>query len=166
MADPFLGEIRMVGFNFAPQGWATCDGQILQASQNQALYALLGNTYGGTPGVNFALPDFRGRVPVHFGPDFALGHSAGEAGHMLSVDELPGHTHVASASDAAADLPLPANNAWAAMDKGYASTPDAGAYMAGTALGASGGSQPHPNMQPYLVLNFVIALVGIFPSRD
>src|SRR5512139_1650461 len=117
--EPFLGEIKIVSFGFAPQGWAACDGQILQINQNQALYALLGITYGGN-GINtFALPDFRGRVPLHFGSGFALGNSSGEATHVLTTSEMPAHTHTVSASNAAPDAPLPTDNVWPAVTEGY-----------------------------------------------
>ncbi len=164
MAEPYLGEIRIVSFDFAPSNWAACDGQVLQINQNQALYALLGNTYGGNGTTTFALPDFRGRTPVHFGAGIPLGQSAGEAAQTLHTNELPAHTHTMSASNVAPDAALPANSSWAAVTKGYGSPPNIS--MSATALGTKGANQPHPNLQPYLTLNFVIALWGIFPSRN
>ncbi len=166
MSDPFIGEIRIVSFKFAPQGWAACDGQILQVIQNQALFALIGNTYGGNGQTNFALPDFRGRVPIHFGAGFSLGGHAGEEAHQLSVDEVPAHTHTVSANDTEPNAPYPANDAWAAVTGAYAAAPDNSTIMHPTALGTMGGSQAHPNCQPSLVLNFIIALWGLFPSRN
>jgi microcystin-dependent protein len=161
--DPFLGEIKIVSFNFAPYGWAACDGQIMQINQNQALYALLGTTYGGNGTTTFALPDFRGKVPLHFGTGFNLGSSGGEAKHTLAPGEIPAHTHTVWANNTTADAPLPTNNVWPSVTDGYAS--GSNAVMNPAALGSTGG-QPHENCQPYLVLNFVIALQGIWPSRE
>lgn len=161
--DPFLGEIKIVSFNYPPQGWASCDGQIMQIQQNQALYALLGITYGGNGTTTFALPDFRGKVPLHFGAGFGFGSSGGEAKHTLTAAEIPSHTHTVRASSAVPDVPAPADNVWPAVTEGYAS--GSNAVMNSAALGSTGG-QPHENRQPYLVLNFVIALQGIWPSRD
>ena len=179
--DPFLGEIRMVGFNFAPQGYATCDGQIMSIAQNNALFALLGTTLGGDGVTTFALPDLRGRVPVHQGQGPALtprvmGETAGEENHTLILPELAVHTHPVtvspgcSAEDGTTGNPV--NNVPAVPAAGstavsaYAS-PAAGkmAPSTGTA-GPAGGSQPHNNMQPFEVVNFIIALTGIFPSRS
>jgi microcystin-dependent protein len=165
MSDPFLGQISIVSFGFAPRGWATCDGQVMSIPQNSALFSLLGTTYGGNGTTNFNLPDFRGRVPLHFGAGISQGGSSGEAMHTLSVGEMPTHTHTVSASDAAPDVPLPTGNTWPAVTNGYAGAPDA-TVMNPAALGSAGAGQPHENRQPYLVLNFVIALVGIFPSRN
>ncbi len=160
--DPFLGEIKIVGFDFAPQGWAACDGQILQIVQNQALYALLGITYGGNGSTTFGLPDLRGRVPLHFSSVIPMGGSGGEASHALAAAEMPLHTHAVHASDAFPDASLPTGNIWPNVTKGYADSPDTA--MKSSVLGATGG-QSHENCQPYLVVNFVISLVGIFPSR-
>src|SRR5512138_1723743 len=164
MAEPYLGEIRIMGFDFAPSNWATCDGQIMQINQNQALYALLGITYGGNGTTTFALPDFRGRVPVHFGAGIPIGQAAGEATQTLHTNEMPAHTHTVSASNVAPNTAQPANNSWAAVLKGYGNPPNI--VMGTTAMGNKGASQPHPNLQPYLTLNFIIALWGIFPSRS
>jgi microcystin-dependent protein len=164
MTEPYIGQISIVSFNFAPQGWAACDGQVMPINQNQALYALLGTTYGGNGTTTFNLPDFRGRVPLHFGAGISLGGRSGEEMHTLSANEMPAHLHTVSASNADPNAPLPTGNVWPAVTSGYAGTPDA--TMNPAALGTAGASQPHQNCQPYLVLNFVIALVGIFPSRN
>ncbi|RPJ26492.1 MAG: phage tail protein [Chloroflexi bacterium] len=161
--DPFLGEIKIVSFNFAPRGWAACDGQILQNMQNQTLFSLLGTLYGGNGTTTFALPDFRGKVPLHFGAGFIQGQSGGETAHTLTLNEMPAHTHTVAASNADPDVPLPGGNVWPAVTNGYAGTPNA--TMNPAALVSTGG-QPHENRQPYLVLNFVIALQGVYPTRD
>jgi microcystin-dependent protein len=161
--DPFLGEIKIVAFNFVPLGWAACDGQIIQITQNQALYALLGATYGGNGTTTFALPDLRGRVPLHFNGTYPQGPGGGEAAHVLTTAEMPSHTHPVYASDAPPNAPTPTGNTWATTTNGYAPAPDAN--MMPATLGTTGG-QGHENRQPYLVLNFVIATTGIFPSRD
>jgi microcystin-dependent protein len=165
MGEPFLAEIRIVSFNFPPKGWALCNGQLLPINQNQALFSLLGTTYGGNGQTTFALPDLRGRVPFHFGSGLTLGQSGGETGHSLSAPEMATHNHLAMASSGDADQLSPAGNFWA---KGAASaySPIPNTTMSPQSLAAAGGGQPHENMSPYLVLNFVIALVGIFPSRN
>jgi microcystin-dependent protein len=166
--DPFLGEIRMFGGNFAPQGWATCDGQMLPIAQNTALFSLLGTTYGGNGQTTFALPDLRGRLPVHIGGGLTIGQADGSETVISTTTNLPAHTHAANAASAATTL-SPASQYWAA-DPGanvapYAAAPD-GRVMSGTAIGAQGGSQPHANMQPFLAVTFIIALEGIYPSRS
>jgi microcystin-dependent protein len=170
-SEPYLGEIMLVSFNFAPKGWALCNGQMLPINQNQALFSILGTTYGGNGQTNFALPDLRGRVPIHFGqgPGLSLrslGERAGEINHTLSPVELPVHGHgiQASSTTATAALPsgmFPARNA--ALVPQYALAP-ADLGMAAGAVGNTGGGQAHPNQQPYLVINFAIALVGLYPS--
>jgi len=166
--DPFLGEIRMFGGNFAPVGWATCDGQILSIAQNTALFSLLGTTYGGNGQTTFALPDLRGRVSVHQGGSFVLGQTGGSETVTLTTTNLPAHTHAANAAAAGTAL-SPAGHYWAA-DPGenvapYAAAPD-GKVMSGAAIHTQGGSQPHENMQPFLAITFIIALSGVYPSRS
>lgn len=165
MSEPFVGEVRLFANNYAPRGWMFCEGQILQINQNQALYSLLGNVYGGDGVTTFALPDYRGRVPIHVSPTIPLGTAQGEANHTLTVNEMPQHTHQVSASSNTASATSPLNNAWAATNNLY----DPAATMTqmnAQAIGAAGGSQPHANMQPYQVLNYAIAIQGIFPSRN
>jgi len=170
MSEPFLGEIRQVSFGFPPKGWALCNGQLLPINQNQALFSILGTTYGGDGRVNFALPNLQGRVPMHVGDGHAQGQSAGEQDHTLVVTELPEHQHTLQAS---ADFPStssPANAVTAAKPRGgqniYAPPGSLPTPLTPPALAATGGSQPHQNMQPYLTINFIIALQGIFPSRN
>jgi len=165
MAEPFLGEIRLFSFPFAPRGWANCGGQLLPISQNQALFSLLGTTYGGNGIQNFALPDFRGRAPVHWGGAVVSGERAGQESVSLTMAQLPSHSHPVSASSLAPSVGPPAGNAWASGGSAsYAASSNAA--MSATALSATGGSQPHNNLQPSLVINFCIALQGIFPSQN
>jgi microcystin-dependent protein len=164
--EPYLGEIRMVGFSFAPRGWAFCNGQVLPIHQNQALFSILGTTYGGDGRTTFALPDLRSRAPIHAG-NVPLGTPNGEEVHTLSSAEMPVHTHRAIANTDAnsATLTSPAGNLWA--NGGQAAYAGAGnGSMASAAVGQSGNSQAHDNMSPYLVVNFIIAVQGIFPSRN
>ncbi|HEV2034158.1 MAG TPA: tail fiber protein [Candidatus Dormibacteraeota bacterium] len=167
MASPYLAEIRIFSCNFAPKGWAMCNGQLLPINQNQALFSLLGTTYGGNGQTTFALPDLQGRVPFHMGSGFTLGQSGGETVHALIPSELPVHTHPVTASSNVGDQVSPAGNYWA---KGIASAyTRAGAIngsMAPSAVTSAGGFIAHENMSPYLVLNICIALAGIFPSRN
>lgn len=164
MSEPFLGEIRLFANGYAPRGWLFCEGQILQINQNQALYSLLGSVYGGNGVTTFALPDYRGRVPIHVSSSIPLGTSQGEAAHTLTINEMPQHTHQVSASSNPSSE-SPANNVWAELNGAY-DPPATMVAMSQSAIGLSGGSQPHNNMQPYLVLNFAIAVQGIFPSRN
>lgn len=166
MAEPFLSEIRIMSFGFAPKGWATCDGQLLPINQNQGLFSLLGTTYGGDGRVNFALPDLRTRTPIHMGSGHTLGERGGEQAHTLSISEIPTHTHVAQASsnDGTAAIPSGGLLAKAAPANPYIIPTNLVALNAAT-LGNVGGSQAHLNMQPFLTLNFCIALQGIFPSQ-
>jgi microcystin-dependent protein len=165
MADPFLGEIRMFAFDYLTPGWAMCNGQVLSISQNQALFSLLGTTYGGNGQTTFGIPDLRGRVPIHFGSLHALGEVSGQEAHTLTIAELPAHTHFAQASTTDAETNVPSNSAYlGAVNNTYAPASNLVA-MGPTELSFTGGSQPHPNMQPYLVVSFCIALQGIFPSR-
>ena len=165
MAEPFLSEIRLMSFNFAPRGWALCNGQLLPISQNMALFSLLGTTFGGDGRVNFSLPDMRGRTPIHVGSGHTLGERGGEQSHTLSIAELPTHTHALTASRNNATTSIPANNvvmAQASIDM-YRSPTNMVALEPGS-VSNTGGSQAHLNMQPYLTLSFCIALQGIFPS--
>ena len=166
MSEPFLAEIKMVGFTFAPRGYAFCDGQLLPISQNQALFAILGTTYGGDGRTTFALPDLRGRVPIHPGDGFNLGSKFGEESHTLSVNEIPNHDHNAQASNLDATANSPENNIWAAKRSGTNyGTASPNASLSSASIANAGGSQAHNNMQPFLTINFVIALQGLFPSR-
>jgi len=164
MSDPFIGEIKMISWNFAPKGWAFCNGQLLPINQNQALFSLLGTMYGGDGRTTFALPDLRGRSPVHMGSGLTQGEKGGETAHTLIMSEMCAHTHVAQASSGAPTQGTPANNVWAALPGSYSASPNA--TMNQTSDAPAGGSQPHENMQPYLVINFIIALIGIYPSRN
>jgi microcystin-dependent protein len=165
MTTPFLSEIRIMAFNFAPRGWALCNGQILPVSQNQPLASLLKNTYGGDGQTTFGLPNLQGRTANHVGTGFVLGQAAGESAHTLTTNEVPSHTHTAYGSSAAADSDLPAQNYLGAADNIYAPPAHLTAIHPSTVTSAAGG-QAHNNMQPYLVLNFCIALSGIFPTQN
>jgi microcystin-dependent protein len=168
MAEPFLGEIRITSFNFPPKGWALCNGQLLPINQNQALFSILGTTYGGDGRTTFGLPDLQGRLPVHFGDGVVLGERAGEESHTLNNQEMPAHTHLANVVSGAGSSARPDTGYWAASGQGsllYASG-GANAQMNPAAIANVGGSQPHNNLQPYLVVNFIIALQGIFPSPN
>lgn len=167
MAEPFLSEIRIMSFGFAPKGWALCNGQLLPINQNQALFSLLGTTYGGDGRVNFSLPNSQGRTPIHIGQGHTLGERGGEQAHTLNVGEMPTHTHplVASGDTAALDTP-DANAVMAAAGLDLYRVPTALLAMEPSSISNVGGSQSHLNMQPFLTLNFCIALQGIFPSRN
>jgi len=172
MGTPFLSEIRIFSFNFAPKGWAMCNGQFLPINQNQALFSLLGTTYGGNGQTTFALPDLRGRTPFHMGGGFTEGQAAGSEAVTLNIQQLPTHTHsitgqtavVGAANNATAAVPT--GNFWANLGKNVYSTAQPNAAMAPGTVTNIGGSQPHTNLSPYLVLTFCIALVGAFPSRN
>jgi microcystin-dependent protein len=173
MSEPFLGEIRIFGFNFAPQGWAMCNGDILAISQNQALFALLGTTYGGNGTSTFALPDLRSRVPLHFGQgsglsNYSLGEVTGTETVTLTTQQLPQHNHAVNASGNPGDQRSPIGNVPAAEATAqtamYSTT--ATGQMASNTVGSAGGSQPFSIVQPVLALNLCIALVGIFPPRN
>jgi microcystin-dependent protein len=167
MAEPFLAEIRIMSFVFPPKGWALSNGQLLPINQNQALFSLLGTTFGGDGRVNFALPDLRSRVPIHMGSGHTLGERGGEQAHTLSISEIPTHTHVANAADVTPTAGNPATDRLLSQSKG--------AFLFGAAtnlqamnaqvVASVGGSQAHLNMQPFLTLSFCIALQGIFPSQ-
>jgi microcystin-dependent protein len=165
MGTPYLAEMRIVSFNFAPKGWALCNGQLLPINQNQALFSLLGTTYGGDGRVNFGLPNLQARTPIHIGNGHVLGELGGESNHTLIVTEMPGHVHSANGSSTTSSSAAPGGNYWGSG--GLASyNSSANAAMSGNAIANAGGSQAHQNTQPYLVLNIVIALQGIFPSQN
>jgi microcystin-dependent protein len=171
--DPIIGQIQIFGFNFAPRGWATCEGQLLQIAQNQALFSLLGTTYGGNGTTTFGLPDLRGRVPMHFGSGPGLlikflGESGGTENTTLVANNLPSHNHVLNGYSEAGTASSPAGAILAntgALDREYA-TAGTIVTMKSDAIGNTGGNQAFNNMQPYLVVNFCIALEGIYPSRN
>lgn len=170
MSEPFLAEIRIMGFNFAPRGWAFCDGQILPINQNQSLYSLLGTTYGGDGRTTFALPDLRGRVPIHVGSsngvNYREGQKGGEETHTLSAAEMPNHDHQLKASNDAGNQNSPGGHVFAnAGTNIYGDPANLVNLNVGTVLN-TGGGQAHENMQPYLALNYCIALQGLFPSRN
>jgi len=168
MAEPFLSEIRIMSFSYAPRGWALCNGQLLPINQNQGLFSLLGTTYGGNGQTTFALPDLRGRTPLHFGSGHDLGERGGEQAHTLTISELPTHVHVANATSAVATQNNPTNTVMLAQSTSsplYNTAASNLSAMAGGSLSNVGGGQAHLNMQPFLVLNFCIALQGIFPSQ-
>jgi microcystin-dependent protein len=164
MGTPYLAEIRIFSFNFPPKGWALCNGQVLPINQNQALFSLLGTTYGGNGTTTFALPDLRGKMPLHVGNTFVLGQVGGQESHTLIMSEMPAHTHQANGSSTVANLGDPTGNLWAAGNGAYSPTPNTN--MNPACLPNVGGSQPHQNMSPYLTVEFCIALQGIFPSRN
>jgi microcystin-dependent protein len=165
MSQPYLGEVKVVSFNFAPRGWALCNGQLLPINQNQALFSLLGTTYGGDGRVNFGLPNLQGRVPIHWGAGFVIGQSAGQYVHTLLQSEMPAHTHTAFANPSTGTQVAPIGNVWAgAASATYAASGNTA--MSPQALTTAGGSQPHENTPPYLTLAFIIALQGIFPSQN
>ena len=167
MGTPFLSEIKIVGFNFAPQGWAECNGQFLPINQNQALFSLLGTMYGGNGQTTFALPDFRGRVPIHVGSGFTQGQAGGQEFHTVTQSEMPAHNHFVQASNATATTSAPGGNLLGVNN--IALYGPGGSNLTtlfpGTVSNV-GGSQPHENRQPFLVLNFIIALIGVFPSQN
>jgi len=169
MSDCFIGEIRMVSFNFAPQGWALCDGQLLPINQNQALYSLLGTYFGGDGVTTFRLPDLRGRVPVHPTAGAAPGRTGGAETHVLSVNEMPMHMHSLAASSALASSTSPANTLLGKkgrLGRDVYAAPANLTTLNPNSVSAAGASLPHENMQPFLALNFAIALTGIYPSRN
>src|SRR5205823_6615587 len=169
MAEPFLSEIKIMSFGFAPKGWALCNGQLLPINQNQALFSLLGTTFGGDGRVNFALPDLQTRTPIHVGNGHTLGERGGEQAHTLSISELPTHTHFATGTSTSSDpsgTNIATGNVLCAGPAEIYSAPSQLVAMNPTTVGNTGGSQAHLNMQPFLVLNFSIALQGIFPSQN
>jgi microcystin-dependent protein len=166
MSEPFLSEIKIMSFNFPPKGWAFCNGQLLPINQNQALFSLLGTTYGGDGRVNFALPDLQGKVPIHMGNGHTLGEHAGEQNHTVSTSELPQHVHtLVGTSSSSGAVATPTGNLLGAVADAYGPAQDL-TSLSPAAISSVGGSQAHNNMQPYLTLSFCIALQGIFPSRN
>jgi microcystin-dependent protein len=164
--EPFLSQISIVSFNFPPKGWALCNGQFLPINQNQALFALLGTTYGGNGQTTFALPNLRGRVPIHMGNGHTLGEAAGSTSVTVNIQQLPTHLHGLMATNQNGATANPANAFLGAVNSLYRSPPDTLTSMAPASVTSVGGSQPHNNMMPYLTLNFIIALQGIFPSQN
>jgi len=167
MSEPFLGQISVFAFPFAPRGWAQCNGQLLPIAQNQALFALLGTTYGGNGTTTFALPDLRGRAAMHASTTHPQGQSAGEEAHTLITAEIPSHSHGAVCNSTGSDQVSPAGNVWGTDTAGYAPyASSADSTCSTSAIANGGGGQPHDNMAPSLTVNFCIALQGIFPSRN
>jgi len=172
MSEPFLAEVRMIGFNFPPRGWAFCDGQILPINQNQSLYSLLGTTYGGDGRTSFALPDLRGRTPIHTGSDgsggtfHSLGQKGGEEIHTLTATEMPSHIHEVKVSSDNATQNVPTDRVFARAREVTYHELNNPIQMQSTMVGNTGGGQPRENMQPFLTINFCIALQGLFPPRN
>jgi microcystin-dependent protein len=163
MSEPFLGELKLMSFGYAPREWAMCNGQLLPINQNQALFSLLGTTYGGNGQTTFALPDLRGRIPMHVGNAFTQGQAAGQEFHTVTLQEMPAHNHRVNASTANGNAADP--GMLAQFSNGYSGPASLTTIHPATVTNI-GGSQPHENRQPYVVLNWCIALVGIFPSRN
>ena len=165
MSEPFLSEIKIVSFNFPPKGWALCNGQTLPINQNQALFALLGTTYGGNGQTTFQLPNLRGQVPIHMGNGHTLGEKGGTTSVTITQQTMPQHIHFMNAADTNATSPVPVANVLAQSNNLYTAAANLVA-LDPSSVTSVGGSQPHNNMMPYLVLNFIIALQGIFPSQN
>ena len=167
MSEPFLGEIRVMSFPFAPRGWAFCNGQLMTISQNQALYSLIGTTYGGDGRTNFLLPNLQGRVPIHQAGGYPLGNAGGEQAHTLSATELPPHAHALNATSASGNAIVAPGNLLATTPNQLYHAPDGNTVaMNAASISPAGGGQAHANMMPYLTLNFCIALTGIFPTQN
>ena len=168
MSQPFIGEIRMFAGNFAPVGWSFCNGAIIPIDQNDALFNLIGTTYGGDGQTTFALPNLQSRVPIHVGPGFALGQSGGTESVTLTTSQIPAHSHVPLCFATAGDSDKPDNNFWAGATGTtiYDNTNPPSIGMAAAAVASTGGSQPHDNMIPFLVINFILSLFGVFPSQS
>jgi microcystin-dependent protein len=166
MAEPFMGELRLMSFNFPPKGWALCNGATMAINQNQALFSLLGTMYGGNGQTTFMLPDLRGRVPVHVGNSWSQGTAVGTEAHVLNVNELPLHAHTLQMSSADADTAVPTGNVLAAANNGYASAGLSRTPLVPESVTAIGGGQAHENRPPFLTLSWCIAINGIFPSRN
>lgn len=165
MSQPYVGEIRMFAGNFAPVGWAFCNGALLAISENETLFNLIGTTYGGDGQTTFALPNLQSRVPVHVGPGFALAQAAGAETVTLTTSQIPAHSHVPLCSNVLGTSADPTSNLWALAASNIYSDVAPTLAMASAAIGSSGGSQPHDNMIPFLVINFIISLFGVFPSQ-
>lgn len=165
MSEPFLSEIKIVSFNFPPKGWALCNGQLLPINQNQALFALLGTTYGGNGQTTFALPNLQGRVPIHTGSGHTLGERAGSTSVTLNVQQMPQHTHALNASTNTGGAIIPTGNVLATTPNQVYTAANHLTPLEPSSVSSVGGSQPHNNMMPCLILNFIIALQGIFPSQ-
>jgi microcystin-dependent protein len=166
MAEPFLSEIRIFSFNFPTQGWAFCNGQLLPINQNQALFSLLGTRYGGNGQTNFALPNLRGRVPIHMADGFDLGQAGGQSSHTITQSEMPQHIHFLQGTSSTANQVIPTNRLSAVTPNAIYSSPSNFIPCKPESVTNVGGSQPHNNMMPYLVLNFCIALQGLFPTQN
>jgi len=170
LTNPFLGELRLFGMNWAPTGWHLCDGSLLSIQQYTALFSLLGTTYGGNGTTNFALPDLRGRVPISHGPSYVQGEIDGSENVSLLLGQMPSHGHTFQGINVSGTSNKPIGNALAngstTTDPKYAADSGPPQPMNPTAVSVAGGNLPHPNMQPYLVLNYSIAMVGIYPSRN
>lgn len=166
MSQPYIGEIRMVGFNFAPLDWALCNGQLLPISQYEALFTLIGTTYGGDGQTTFALPNLQGRIPFHQGNSFVIGQLSGTETVTLTTQQLPTHSHTLNGNSSPGTQLNPAGGYWAQSTLGEYSTEPPVHSMAPGAVGSTGGSQAHDNMPPFLVVNFIISLFGVFPSQN
>ncbi len=164
MATPFLGEIKMVSFAFPPKGWAFCNGQLLPINQNQALFALMGTMYGGNGQTTFALPDLRGRTPMHVGSGYVQGQAGGQEFHTLTQAEMPAHTHFVQGTSLTGNSTAPGGNRFAAARGQYAESGDVAMHPG--SITNVGGSQPHENRMPFTVISFIVALQGIFPSQN
>lgn len=166
MSNPYVGEIRMFGGNFAPAGWAFCNGALMSIAENDVLFNLIGTTYGGDGQQTFALPNLQSRVPVHSGNGFVLAQTGGVEQVTLTVQQIPMHNHVPQASDASGTQPSPSSGVWASSASGaYSGSGSSLTPLSTAAIGFTGGSQPHDNMLPYLCVNFILSLFGIFPSQ-
>lgn len=169
MGTPFMSEVKIISWNFPPKGWAFCNGQFLPINQNQALFSLMGTMYGGNGQTTFALPDLRGRAPIHMGGSFNVeGQAGGEQAHTLTMSEMPQHVHFAQAASTGANAVIPTNSLVLAGQGQFEiwRAPTSLGAMKATTVSNVGGSQAHNNMQPYLVVNYIIALQGVFPSRN
>jgi microcystin-dependent protein len=165
MSQPYVGEIRMFAGNFAPVGWAFCNGSLIPISENTALFQLIGTTYGGDGQSTFALPNLQSRVPVHAGPGFVLAQTGGAETVTLTVSQVAAHSHVPQAFSSNGSQASPAGNVWAQSPLNQFSNAAPSMNMGANAIGSAGGSQPHDNMIPFLVVNFILSLFGVFPSQ-